>query len=180
MDDPIREILRRVDGALGAASSASEISRGVRGRLKKERRRRVVLGGIAVGIFVAGMFFIRRPVHQPVVVIKASPSPVADRKESDSVAKVDELVADLLKKHERAAAVRQVVPVDDYLFELAQERNRTALILVSSGDRIYREFHDRRAAEASYRQAIHLFPGSPAAAGAQRRLEVIDIKGSES
>ena len=96
-------------------------------------------------------------------------------------AKYHRMVADLLEKDERKVVRPDPSKADEFLWQLSQEQNQAALILVGSGDRIYEEFHDRPAAEANYRQVIHLFPDSPAAAMAQQRLRSIDgVKGRES
>jgi hypothetical protein len=108
------------------------------------------------------------------------PPPPDDMRSAETDAKLHQLVAALVERHDRESAQRDVPEPDDYLWQLSQERDRAALILVRGGDRIYRECHDRPAAEADYRQAIRLFPKSPAAAVAQQRLRNIDEKGNES
>jgi hypothetical protein len=181
MDDLIRNILKRADEAMDKPPVVRGIAEKVRRRVRSQQRRRIVLAGIAVGAVLGGMFLMDRPRDRQVAVVKTGPPPVVAVKESDETdLKVDEQVAELLLRHEREAPKRSAVVADDYLWQLSQERNQTALILIGSGDRIAREFHDQQAAMANYRQVIRLFPDSPAAAVAQQRLRNIADKGNES
>lgn len=173
MDDRIREILKQTDAAFEKRSSGADVSQKVRRRLARQRRTRVVLAGIVAGIFAMGLVFVNRPRNQQIAVVKAiAPPPIATPVDETDL-KVDQLVANLVAKHEKEAVKTGASQADEYLWKLEQERDRTGLILIASGDRSYREFGDRSAAEANYRQVVWLFPDSPAAATARQRLQDI-------
>jgi hypothetical protein len=178
MHDPIRQILKQTDMAMPAPLPGSNLADRVRRRARNQRLTRVIAAGvivIAVGIVsVTAMRSHPQPAVQAVLPMND------DLRWADADAKYHQMVADLLEKHERETVRPANTDADEYLWQLSQQGNRAALILVRSADRIYRESHDWPAAEASYRQAIRLFPDSPAAAVAQQRLRNIDPKGSES
>lgn len=180
MDDPIRQLLLHTDAALGSPPATRNVSDRVRKRARNQRRLRVVTAGIAIALLCIGIVFIHPPKTPPAIVAHLAPPPPQDTRSDETDVKLHQLVAQLLEKHEREAARANIPEPDDYLWQLSQERDRAALILVRGGDRIYRESHDRPAAEANYRQAIRLFPESPAASLAEQRLRNIDQKGNES
>ncbi len=90
------------------------------------------------------------------------------------------MIADLLEKHERESQPASTMAADEYLWNLSQQTNRAALILVHSGDVMNARFHDRAAALGDYEAAIKKFPHSPAAAIAQAHIGTIEHKGNES
>ena len=131
-------------------------------------------------VIAAGILSVTAMRNHPQPVVQAVMPAKDDLRWIEADAKYHQMVADLLEKHERETVRPVDTKADEYLRQLSQQGNRAALILVRSADRIYQESHDRAAAQASYRQAIRLFPDSPAAAVAQQRLRNIDGKGSES
>jgi hypothetical protein len=175
MNDPIREILRKTDTAIGTPAPGENLAGRVRRRVRNQRRVRVI--AVAV-VAVVGIVLVKLPGNRPRRVASLGRN---DLRWIEMDAKYHRMVADLLEKNERKVVRADPSKADEFLWQLSQERNQAALILVGSGDRIYEEFHDRPAAEANYRQVIHLFPDSPAAAMAQQRLRSFDgIKGRES
>jgi len=178
MHDPIREILKQTDLAMPAPSAGQNVAERVRRRARNQR----LIGAVAAGVMVVafGILSVTAMRDRPHPVVQAVLPAKDDLRWIEADAKYHQMVADLLEKHERQTVRPANSDADEYLWQLSQQGNRAALILVRSADRIYRESHDWPAAEASYRQAIRLFPDSPAAAVAEQRLRNIDEKGSES
>jgi hypothetical protein len=178
MNDPIREILRKTDTAIGTPAPGENLADRVRRRARNQRRVRVM--GAAV-VAVVAVVLVKLPRNQPRPGVRAALPARNDLRWVEMDAKYHQMVADLLEKDERKVVPPDVSKADEFLWQLSQERNQAAFILVGSGDRNYEEFHNRLAAEANYRQVIHLFPDSPAAAMAQQRLRSIGgAKGRES
>jgi hypothetical protein len=173
MLDPIGQILKQADSAMTALAVRPDLAGRVRRRAVRRRQRQTIAACVVfVAVGVLSVITMRDRPH-------AAPAKV-DLRSLEADAKYHQMVADLLEKHERETVRPANSDADEYLWQLSQQGNRAALILVRSADRIYQECHDRPAAEASYRQAIRLFPDSPAAAMAQQRLRNIDGKGNES
>jgi hypothetical protein len=81
------------------------------------------------------------------------------------------LVADVLMQRERSASARSTPQaITDPSLWLQRERAEAALALVRSADRLFAANNDRTAAANAYRQAIQLFPETPAAQLASQRL----------
>jgi hypothetical protein len=178
MSDPIREILRKTDFVAGTPPPGANLAGRVRRRVRNQRRFRLMAAAV-VGML--GIILLKLPGNRQRPVVRAELPGKNDLRWIEMDAKYHQMVADLLEKEERKVVRPDASKEDEFLWQLSQERNRAALILVGSGDRIFEEFHDRLAAEANYRQVIHLFPDSPAAAMAQQRLRSFDgIKGRES
>jgi hypothetical protein len=177
MSDPLEHLLKHADVAMPAPMPSHGIADRVRRRARNQRMTRSALtAAVIVGL---GLLVLQFPPRRPQPMARNVPSARSNFASSiDTDAKVDLLVADILEEH--AARPHQTpAEADDYLWQLSQQRDRAALILVRSGDRIYQQSHDRPAAEASYRLAIELFPNSPASAVAHRRLRTLDAKGTE-
>jgi hypothetical protein len=172
MDDPIQQILRRADSAIPAPNPASsDLAWRVRVRAKKQRQlRQAALLLILVMGIVALAIWPHRPPTQPLTAAK----PSDNLRQLEADADYHQLIANLVQEHERHGTQTTFSEPDEYLRQLAEERNLTALILVRDGDRNYEEFHDIAAAEASYRQVLRLFPHVPAAAVAEQRLHDLD------
>ena len=158
---------------MGLPRVSGDMARRVRGKERRQRVRRSLATGMA--IVVLGMVAILIPRKRPEPVVRMERASVLD-----TDGKVAELVADILKKDASDKRTISASEADDYLWQVSQERNRAALILVRGGDRIYAESHDRPTAETDYRLAIQLFPNSPAAGVAQQRLRALDPRGDES
>ncbi|MGA2441501.1 MAG: hypothetical protein ABSH08_11115 [Tepidisphaeraceae bacterium] len=178
MYDPIRQILKQTDLAMPAPVAGRNLAQRVRRRARNQRLIRTVAAGVMV--VAVGILSVTAMRNHPHPLAQVTLPAKDDLKWAEVDAKYHQLVADLLEKHERETVRPVDTKADEYLWQLSQQGNRAALILVRSADRIYQESHDRAAAEASYRQAIRLFPDSPAAAVAQQRLRNIDANGSES
>jgi hypothetical protein len=178
MSDPIREILRNTDSAMSAPIPRDGLASKVRRKLRNRR----IAAGAATGIAIAAAVVLPLLLHQtrPLPAVQASEPTKYDRQLIEADATYHQMVADLLVKYEHGQNHRQTPKTDDFLWQLSQERDRTALLLIGSGDRIYRDFHNRPAAESHYRQVIHLFPESPAAALAQQKLQNLNEKGIQS
>jgi len=179
MHDPIRQILKQTDLAMPAPPPGSNLAERVRRRARNQRLIRAVAAGVMVA--TVGIVSVTAMRDHPRPVVQAKLPAKDDLRWIEADAKYHQMVADLLEKHEREAVRPANSDAEEYLWQLSQQGNRAALILVRSADRIYQESHDRSAAEANYRQVIHLFPDSPAAAVAQQRLRSFDgEKGTES
>lgn len=174
----MREILKQTDLATPAPPPGSNLADRVRRRARNRRLIHTVAAGVMVIAF--GILSVTAMRYHPHPVAQATLLARNDLRWAETDAKYHQMVADLLEKHERQAARPANSDADEYLWQLSQQGNRAALILVRSADRIYQESHDWPAAQASYRQAIRLFPDSPAAAVAQQRLQHIDERGNES
>ena len=177
MSDPLEHLLKHADMAMPAPMPSHGIADRVRRRARNQRMTRSAL--TAVVIIGLGLLALQFPPRRPQPMARNFPSSSPNSLSAETDAKVDELVAEILEK-QTARPHRTASEADDYLWQLSQQRDRAALILVRGGDRIYEQSHDRPAAEANYRLAIKLFPNSPSAAEALARLHDIDPKGSAS
>jgi hypothetical protein len=177
MRDDLSNILKRVDEAMRSPRIDGQLAGKVRRRAQNERVARTVLtAAVIVGLGLLAIQFAPRGGR---LTESGRPIIATNTPARELGGNVDQLVGEILVKHELAKHSTQLsAGGDDYLWRLSQERNRAALILVRSGDRLYEELHDRPAAEANYRLAIQLFPNSPSAAEAQERLQKIDRKGN--
>jgi hypothetical protein len=174
MHDELGDILRDTDEAMGSPGVDGRLVGKVRRRARNERVSRTVLTTCAfVVLGLLAIQFAPRSGNTPqVFTTKILPK-------AETPPNVDELVGEVLLKHQlQKESTKLAVGGDDYLWRLSQERDRAALILVRSGDRLCEQLHDRPAAEANYRLAIELFPNSPSAAVAQARLQGLERKGS--
>ena len=178
MNDPIRKILRKTDTAIGTPAGGNNLAGRVRRKARNQRRVRVLAAAV---VAVVGIVLVKLPGNRPRPLVRAALPARNDPRSIEMDANYHQMVADVLEKDERKVVRPDASRADEFLWQLSQEQNQAALILVGSGDRIYEEFHDRLTAEANYRQVIHLFPDSPAAVVAQQRLRSIDgAKGRES
>ena len=178
MRDPLEQLLKQTDEAMGTPIEMDDLAQRVRRKFRNQRITRSI--AITLAIVAFGLFTVFIPRNRPQPTAKTSPPPTQPPQFAETDARVVELVADLLIKHEHEAVHPDPSNADEYLWQLSQQRNRAALILVRNADRLYQQSHDRPAAEARYRLAIHLFPQSPAAAVAQERLRDLNEKGTES
>ncbi len=177
MLDPIGKMLKQADAAMKSPAMGENLAQRVRRRAAHGRQLRTAMGCLAfVAVGVLSVMVMR---DRPRPMVQAKLPTKDDLRLLEADANYHQMVADLLEQHERQMALPDTSKADEYLWQLSQQGNRAALILVRSADRIYQESHDRQAAEAGYRQAIRLFPDSPAAAVAEQRLRNIDGKGSE-
>jgi hypothetical protein len=184
MHDLMREMLRRADRASQTPALRSDVAEGVRRKVRKQRLTRGIATG-AMGVMIAvGILEMTAWQERPPAVTMVRPPPVQKPLLDETDVKVVIMTADLVENYEKrpptSGSGADAAVAQEYLWQVAEAPNQTALILVRSADRIYRQSHDRPAAEASYRQAIRLFPDSPAAAVARERLRNLGDKGKES
>jgi hypothetical protein len=179
MHDPIQELLRKTDEAMGMPVSAKgDLATRVRRKVRRQRYVRALAGILVLvggGILSAVVLTKERPAVP--MAVQSKPN---DLRWVETDISVHEQIVALLEKHERESLPKPNPKTDEFLWEVSQESNRTGLILVRDGDRMYRESHDRQSAEASYSQVIRLFPDSPAAGIARERLRELGEKSGQS
>jgi hypothetical protein len=166
----IGQLLRDVDASVQAppALAADELGRLVRRR----HARRLTAGRLAVAalllITVVAPTFVakRRP-------IASEASARVELARLDDEARRHARAAELLLEQERTSTSRSRAVAVDPSWWLRRERAEAAQAMVRSADRLFSTNGDRAAAAAAYRRAIELFPDTPAASTASRRLESI-------
>jgi hypothetical protein len=183
MSDPLEQLLKRADEAVDLPLAPGNLAQRVR---RKYRNQRVVRSfATVVAIVGFGILAISLPRNRLVPMAKRQAPPAEQPRFADTDAKVAELVAEQLEKDaagkKRVAGPVALRPdVDGYAWALSEQQNRTALILVRSASQIYETSHDRSEAAAGYREAIRLFPQSPAAVLAEERLRELEAHNRDS
>jgi hypothetical protein len=166
MSDELHQLLRRADeSAQRAVLNAQDLSQRIRRTARNQRR--VAACGLA-SVFICSSLLLLHLKHDP-----TPPETIAAK---DSRALQLEIAL-----HERTVAIlesrraqprTQKHPTDAFLTELKFQRNRAALVLLKDANRT-RDDRDPIAV-AALRNTVRLFPDTPAAADASRRLREID------
>lgn len=196
--DPLGELLRRADAAAGPPSPLPPdlVVRVQRSAALRRRRIVLVSTAAAVAFLAVGTSLLLRSVEPGQTVagreqlVRAADSEpdVAQlqaeiarlRAEADSRLAVARRMAELLRRHERLAALAAESQGPDPVKQARQEMDQAAGILVCQADRLHRELHLRARAIESYRAAIRLFPDTAWATVAQERLTKIEQETGET
>lgn len=179
MNDPLHNLLTRADESLGSPSRrVDDLPRCV---YRRHRRRQVMRSSAVVAMLlsVALVGFVLQRIDAPQVVQgddEMLPATQHDTELASLAADADvhARTADLLRASERRRDVMEKSLVSlsrtDPRDEIRRQKNQFALTRVSDADRL--ADHPQRGDDAAkiYRQTIELFPGTPAADIASRRL----------
>jgi hypothetical protein len=174
--DPLENLLRDTDAAHppGIASN-HDLASGARVAWKRIRRHRRITQSLAVVMICAlaiGVLISHRPTRQVALVIqpgKPRPSSIIDRKDLETrQANEERLIQTMLAVEHRNQAERELsrLPKVDVLQRLDDEREQFALTVLQSVTTASESSDEA----AIYRQVAEYFPGTGAAAVAQRQL----------
>ena len=180
MNDPLHNLLTRADASYAPAPRRVD---GLPQRVyRRHRRRQLVRSGAVMALLlsVALVGVVLQRISVPHVAQLEAGPPTAPQQDvalaSLSIdADLHARTADLLRASERRREVmeRSLVSLSrtDPRDEIRKQKNQFALTRVSEADRL--ADHPQRADDAMriYQQTIELFPGTPAADIAARRLE---------
>ena len=185
MHDPLHNLLRRADESYSSAATARRSEDLPRRIYRRHRRKLVIRSSAVVALLLSAALvgFVFQRVDQPQVVqredqpFQPSSGPHSDAEFASlgTDADVHSRTADLLRASERRRDVMEKSLVSlartDPRDEVREQKNQFALTRVSEANRLAE--HTGRAGEAVkiYRQTIELFPGTPAAEIAAKRLE---------
>ena len=180
MNDPLHNLLKRADASLESPSRwIDDLPRRV---YRRHRRRQITRSSAVVAMLLSVAlvgFFLQR-VDAPKVAQGDEDTLAAPQHDTQLAllaadADVHARTADLLRASERRRDVMEKSLVSlsrtDPRDEIRRQKNQFALTRVSEADRL--ADHPQRGDDAAkiYRQTIELFPGTPAADIASRRLE---------
>jgi hypothetical protein len=183
-DDPLRQLLELADRPPSLvvparhdqpADLAASI---IRRHARRQWLVRVGTSGVVVAaiLIVSSVLLWRVPesTHPHVIAATLTADSKLELARLDQQAQVHARTAELLLAGEkrrasqrRAAQRASAADIDD---QVLQQRAEAALTIVRSGDRLRTTYQLDDAAAAEYRRAIDLFPETPAAAVAARRL----------
>ncbi len=167
MNDTLQQLLHDADSSTSIPEiDAEHVSQRVRRKARNQRR--MAACGLAVVVLALASF--------PFLIVRHSPHSVSNNvsvslSSLQLDAAVHERVAELVESAERQSHPR-VDPSDAFFAELKMQRNRAALVLLSDAKRNLRD-SDPLTAAATLRQAIRLFPDTPAAETANKQLQII-------
>jgi hypothetical protein len=186
--DPIYEILRNADGAATAPSVPHALADRVLARRRRRRATRMTFSlalMAALVLAIATMLFLTssQPSRQLAATKRVSPGLPVERALAtgsalDPLARVSELAAQRLvgleRANEQAAEARRRISRPDARLAMDHQRARAAMTLLRQAQRMRTPSDTTQAADARYRLVIELFPDTPAATIAQRRLNQSD------
>ena len=198
--DPLRELLKQADADVAPAGphvSPEQIIRHVRGRV--QRRRAVQrIGSVAAAVVLAvglttlwGLPQSDRVGSSEGIVQRPTPSGsgtdtaaalalLADLDRQAAVhTRMAKEIQTVLERDRRTEALLASLPPDP-IEQVRREIEKTAEVLVRQGDYLCGEKQLCKSAAAKYERVIELFPNSPWAGVAQRRLAEISEKGELS
>jgi hypothetical protein len=174
-DELLRQLLRRVDASATTTNVPMVgLADSVRGQAARRQRRRRIAAAALIVIGLSVQFEVARHLmqQQGATAVVIVPSEVESLQSIEIQRRYHEETAlavlariDRTKTSTAAASV-----IEPFSRSLQQQRNEAALILLDQGDRARVRFNDSAAATAAYRDAIRLFPESPAAVAAGQRL----------
>lgn len=180
--DRLEELLAQTDAALPPPRGGAPLAERIRARTA--RRAKIQVGLTAAATMVVAMAAAYSLRARPPVAIKTHPTEPAfnvaafrhELAALDAEATLHQRIADKLAASQREAdALRQArfraVLSESLPSPFQEARDRAARILLMDADRLVATGTARAHALDGYRRAIELFPDTPAAQEAQRRLK---------
>jgi hypothetical protein len=184
-DDELLQLLKRADEP---AKLAPHALRDLPARvLRRRSRRRVARASAMLMVLLVGSISIvtllERPEQQRAGLI-ANVTTLPSEPRANVLATIDSQIdlhartAAMLTSIEQsrarsARASQRDAGREDVLLVNDRARDQAAMLLLQRADRLSNDASDSGAAAKQYRRAIELFPDTPAAAVAQRRLDQI-------
>jgi hypothetical protein len=185
-DDELLQLLKRADEP---AKLAPHALRDLPARvLRRRSRRRVARASAMLMVLLVGSISIvtllERPEQQQRAGLIANVTTLPSEPRANVLATIDSQIdlhsrtAAMLTSIEQsrarsARASQRDAGREDVLLVNDRARDQAAMLLLQRADRLSNDASDSGAAAKQYRRAIELFPDTPAAAVAQRRLDQI-------